>query len=176
MASSSIDLQIMWNRLLAIVEEQAQVLMRTAFSPIVRESGDLSAGVFDLEGRMLAQAVTGTPGHINTMASACAAMIEVFPLETMVPGDVYATNDPWLASGHLNDVLLVAPVFLGQRPVALVSCTSHLYDVGGRGMGPDGNDVFEEGIRLPPCRLVEAFLPLFWNQERNTWSNRASRL
>ena len=155
MASSSIDLQIMWNRLLAIVEEQAQVLMRTAFSPIVRESGDLSAGVFDLKGRMLAQAVTGTPGHINTMASACASMVEVFPIETMVPGDVYATNDPWLASGHLNDILLVAPVFQGARPVALVSCTSHLYDLGGRGMGPDGNDVFEEGIRLPPCRLVE---------------------
>ncbi|MEM7225231.1 MAG: hydantoinase B/oxoprolinase family protein [Pseudomonadota bacterium] len=155
MTRASIDLQIMWNRLLAIVEEQAQVLMRTAFSPIVRESGDLSAGVFDLQGRMLAQAVTGTPGHINTMASACVSMIQVFPVETMAPGDVYATNDPWLASGHINDVLLVAPVFLGKRPVALVSCTSHLYDLGGRGMGPDGNDVFEEGIRLPPCRLVE---------------------
>ncbi len=152
---ASIERQVMWNRLLAVVEEQAQTLMRAGFSAIVRESGDISAGIFDLEGRMLAQAVTGTPGHINTMAEACRHLTTVFPTAGMRPGDVYATNDPWLAAGHLNDLLLVAPVFHRDRPVALVSCTSHLYDVGGRGMGPDGNDVFEEGVRIPPCRLVE---------------------
>jgi hypothetical protein len=75
-----IDLQIMWNRLIAVVEEQAQTLMRTAFSPIVRECGDLSAGVFDLQGRMLAQAVTGTPGHVNSMAE----IGEAFP--ALLPG------------------------------------------------------------------------------------------
>ena len=153
--TTSIERQVMWNRLLAVVEEQAQTLMRAGFSAIVRESGDISAGIFDLEGRMLAQAVTGTPGHINTMAEACRHFTTVFPTAEMRPGDVYATNDPWLAAGHLNDLLLVAPVFHRGRPVALVSCTSHLYDVGGRGMGPDGCDVFEEGVRIPPCRLVE---------------------
>jgi N-methylhydantoinase B len=153
--TTSIERQVMWNRLLAVVEEQAQTLMRAGFSAIVRESGDISAGIFDLDGRMLAQAVTGTPGHINTMAEACRHFTTIFPTESLRPGDVYATNDPWLAAGHLNDLLLVAPVFHRGRPVALVSCTSHLYDVGGRGMGPDGADVFEEGVRIPPCRLVE---------------------
>ena len=153
-ADSAIKHQVMWNRLLAVVEEQSLTLMRIAFSEMVRECGDLSAGVFDLKGRMLAQAVTGTPGHINTMAEACKHMIAAFPADTMRPGDVYVTNDPWLASGHLNDLLLVAPVFHGGKPVALVSCTSHLYDIGGRGTTPDGADIYEEGIRLPPAQLV----------------------
>ncbi|MEE3101999.1 MAG: hydantoinase B/oxoprolinase family protein, partial [Pseudomonadota bacterium] len=121
---SPIDLQIMWARLIAVVEEQAQTLLRTAFSPIVRECGDLSAGVFDLEGRMLAQAVTGTPGHVNSMAESVKHFIERFPVETMSPGDIYITNDPWMGTGHLNDFVLTTPCFLGDKPVALFSCTS----------------------------------------------------
>ena len=146
----------MWTRLQAVVEEQAQVLIRTAFSPIVRECGDISAGIFAPDGRMLAQAVTGTPGHINTMAAAVGLMLEHVPLDAMQPGDVYTTNDPWMASGHLNDVLLVAPVFDGGTPVALTACTSHLYDLGGLGMGPNGGDVHDEGLFIPPMSgLVE---------------------
>ena len=152
---SAIDCEVMWTRLQAVVEEQAQVLMRTAFSPIVRECGDISAGIFDIAGNMLAQAVTGTPGHINTMAVSVRLMLGHFPLSTMRPGDVYATNDPWLASGHLNDVLLVAPIFDGERPVALTACTSHLYDLGGLGMGPNGSDVHDEGLFIPPMKLVD---------------------
>ncbi len=152
---SAIDHQIMWNRLLAVVEEQGQVLIRTAFSPIVRECGDISAGIFDCQGRMLAQAVTGTPGHINTMAEAVKYMLNRFPIDTMQPGDVYMTNDPWLASGHLNDFLLVQPAFLNGKVVGLTSCTSHLIDLGGRGMGPEGSDIFDEGLRIPPCKLVD---------------------
>jgi len=154
-ARSEIHLQVMWDRLLAIVEEQGQVLMRTAFSPIVRECGDISAGIFDLEGRMLAQAVTGTPGHVNTMAGAVGDMLPYFPLADMQPGDVYMTNDPWIGSGHLNDVILLAPIFHNSRLVALTACTSHLYDLGGLGMGPDGSDVFDEGLFLPPLKLVD---------------------
>src|SRR3954464_14016450 len=123
-ATRLIDLQIMWNRLIAVVEEQAQVLMRTAFSPIVREAGDLSAGVFDREGRMLAQAVTGTPGHVNSMAEAVRHFIARFPLEAMNPGDIYITNDPWMGTGHLNDFVLTTPCFHRGRLVALFSCTS----------------------------------------------------
>ena len=152
---SAIDYEVMWTRLQAVVEEQAQVLIRTAFSPIVRECGDISAGVFAPDGRMLAQAVTGTPGHINTMAAAVGLMLAHVPLHTMQPGDVYTTNDPWMASGHLNDVLLVAPVFDGPTPVALTACTSHLYDLGGLGMGPNGSDVHDEGLFIPPMKLVE---------------------
>ena len=152
---SAIDYEVMWDRLQAVVEEQAQVLIRTAFSPLVRECGDISAGIFDTEGRMLAQAVTGTPGHINTMAASVGLMLEHIPLDTMRPGDVYTTNDPWMASGHLNDVLLVAPVFDGATPVALTACTSHLYDLGGLGMGPNGSDVHDEGLFIPPMKLVD---------------------
>jgi len=149
-------LQVMWNRLLAVVEEQGQTLMRAAFSPIVRECGDISAGVFDTEGRMLAQAVTGTPGHINTMAEAVKSLLARFPLARMQPGDIYMTNDPWLASGHLNDFLLMMPAFRGDMVVGLTSCTSHLVDLGGLGMGPEGSDIHDEGLLVPPCKLVDA--------------------
>ena len=152
---STVELQVMWNRLLAVVDEQAQALMHTAFSPIVRESGDISAGVFDTRGDMLAQAVTGTPGHINTMAESVKHFLEVIPRHTMRPGDTYMTNDPWLGSGHLNDFVLVQPCFHGRKLIGLVSCTSHLIDLGGLGMGPDGSDVYDEGLIIPPIRLVE---------------------
>jgi N-methylhydantoinase B len=152
---SIVDLQLMWNRLLALVEEQAQVLMRTAFSPIVRECGDISAGVFDARGRMLAQAVTGTPGHINTMAEGVKLFLQFFPAETMKRGDVYLTNDPWVASGHLNDFMLVQPIYHNGAFVGLAACTSHLVDVGGLGMGPTGTDIYDEGLFIPPMKLVD---------------------
>ncbi len=150
-----IDLQIMWNRLIAVVEEQGQVLVRTAFSPIVRECGDISAGVFDLKGRMLAQAVTGTPGHINTMAEAVKHFIRYFPLETMKEGDTYICNDPWMGTGHLNDFVVTTPVFRKGEVVALFSCTSHVVDIGGV-FGSDGTDVHMEGLHIPMLKLVDA--------------------
>ena len=155
-ATHLIDLQIMWNRLIAVVEEQAQVLMRTAFSPIVRECGDLSAGVFDRKGRMLAQAVTGTPGHVNSMAESVKHFIRHFPLETMKPGDAYITNDPWMGTGHLNDFVITTPAFNRKGElVALFSCTSHLMDIGGIGFGPDATDVFMEGLYIPMLKLID---------------------
>jgi len=155
-ATRLIDLQIMWNRLIAVVEEQAQVLMRTAFSPIVRECGDLSAGVFDRQGRMLAQAVTGTPGHVNSMAESVKHFIRHFPLDTMKPGDAYITNDPWMGTGHLNDFVITTPAFNSKGElVALFSCTSHLMDIGGIGFGPDATDVFMEGLYIPMLKLVD---------------------
>jgi N-methylhydantoinase B len=152
---SDIHTQIMWNRLISVVEEQAQTLVRTAFSPIVRESGDLSAGVFDMDGRMLAQAVTGTPGHVNSMAESVKHFLIAFPAETMQEGDVYITNDPWKGTGHLHDMVVVTPAFLDGRLVALFACTSHLVDIGGIGFGPDGRDVIEEGLYLPFLRLID---------------------
>jgi N-methylhydantoinase B len=152
---SDIERQIMWNRLIAIVEEQGQTLLRTAFSPMVREAGDLSAGVFDPQGRMLAQAVTGTPGHVNSMAESVKHFIRHFGLETMKPGDAYITNDPWMGTGHLNDFVITTPCFHNGRLVALFSCTSHLIDIGGIGFGPDGTDVHMEGIYIPFLKLIE---------------------
>ncbi|PWE81612.1 5-oxoprolinase, partial [Bradyrhizobium sp. SUTN9-2] len=153
--ASLIDLQIMWHRLIAVVEEQAQVLLRTAFSPIVRECGDLSAGVFDLRGRMLAQAVTGTPGHVNSMAESVKHFIAHFPIETMKQGDAYITNDPWMGTGHLNDFVVTTPCFKDGKVVALFSCTSHLMDIGGIGFGPDATDVFMEGLYIPMLKLID---------------------
>lgn len=146
--------QLMWNRLIAVVEEQAQTLIRTAFSNTVREAGDLSAGVFDLQGRMLAQAVTGTPGHVNAMAASVGFFLEKFPVETMEEGDVYITNDPWMGTGHLHDFTVVTPTFKHGRMVALFASTSHVVDVGGLGFGPDGRQVYEEGIYIPLMALA----------------------
>ena len=152
----SIQTQVMWNRLIAVVEEQAQALLRTAFGAVAREAGDLSAGVYDRLGRMLAQAVTGTPGHVNTMAIAVGHFLARFPLETMRPGDVYVTNDPWLGTGHLFDYVVVTPVFAADRPVALFASTCHTIDVGGIGFSADARSVFEEGTCIPHLKLVDA--------------------
>ena len=149
--------QLVWNRLLAIVEEQAQTLMRTAFSTVVREAGDLSAGVFNTQGEMLAQAVTGTPGHVNAMAASVGKFLARHPVATLHPGDVLVTNNPWDGTGHLNDFTVVTPIFApeGNRPVALFAATSHIADVGGLGFGPDGREIFEEGLHVPIMPLFE---------------------
>ncbi len=155
---SAIELQIMWDRLIAVVEEQAQVLLRTAFSSIVREAGDLSAGIFDPSGRMLAQAVTGTPGHVNTMAVAVQHFLAKFPPAAMAPGEVYVTNDPWLGTGHLFDYVVVTPVFdtprTSPRLIALFASTCHTIDVGGIGFSADARSVYEEGTCIPHLKLV----------------------
>ncbi len=153
-AIDQIHMQIQWNRLLSVVEEQAQVLVRTAFSTSAREAGDISAGVFDPVGRMLAQAVTGTPGHVNAMASSVGSFLEIFPVTTMQDGDVYVTNDPWKGTGHLNDFTVVTPTFYRGQVVALFACTTHVVDVGGRGFGPDGRQVYEEGLNIPIMPLA----------------------
>ena len=149
-----IHMQIQWTRLLSVVEEQAQVLVRTAFSTSAREAGDISAGVFDPQGRMLAQAVTGTPGHVNAMAASVRSFLEVFPLETMEEGDIFITNDPWKGTGHLNDFTVVTPTFHKRQIVALFACTTHVADIGGRGFGPDGRQVYEEGLNIPIMPLA----------------------
>ncbi len=153
-ALSQIHAQIMWDRLISVVEEQAQALVRTGFSTSTREAGDISAGVFDPAGRMIAQAVTGTPGHINSMARAVTHFIAKFPTQTMRVGDVFITNDPWKGTGHLHDFTVVTPVFRDGRLVAMFACTCHVVDVGGRGMGPDGRQVYEEGLYVPLMRFA----------------------
>ena len=154
-----IQRQVMWNRLLAVVEEQAQTMIRTAFSTTVREAGDLSAGIFDLQGRMLAQAVTGTPGHVNSMMESVGHFLRKFPADTLRPGDHLITNDPWLGTGHLHDLTVVTPAFHGGRLVALFANTAHVIDVGGLGMGPEGRSVFEEGLYIPIVKCFEAGRP-----------------
>jgi len=158
-ALAQIHRQIMWNRLIAVVEEQAQIMIRTAFSTTVREAGDLSAGVFDLHGRMMAQAVTGTPGHVNSMAESVGHFLRKFPAATMRPGDHYITNDPWLGTGHLHDLTVVTPAFHAGKIVGLFANTAHVIDVGGLGMGPEGRSVFEEGMYIPIVKCFAAGQP-----------------
>jgi N-methylhydantoinase B len=141
--------QVMWDRLIAVVEEQARTMMRVAFSTVVREAGDLSAGVFNAAGELLAQAVTGTPGHINSMARSVKHFLAAIPADTMQPGDVFVTNDPWKGTGHLFDLTVVTPTFHGGRLVALFACTAHVADIGGNGPDPASRDVFAEGLFIP---------------------------
>lgn len=148
-ALDAIRTQVMWNRLVAVVEEQAQSLLRTAFGTITREAGDLSAGVYNVEGHMIAQAMTGTPGHVNTMATAVAHFFKRYPPSSMKPGDVYITNDPWLGTGHLFDYVMLTPVFLKTKLVAFFASTCHVIDVGGVGMTAKANSSFEEGTLVP---------------------------
>ena len=155
MSSTAIDHQIMWSRLIAVVEEQATTLIRTAFSTSVREAGDLSAGLFDRHGRMMAQAVTGTPGHVNAMAESVTHFADRIGSQNTFEGDVYVTNDPWLGTGHLHDITVVTPVFRKGLHIGYFACTAHVVDIGGRGFGPDGNEVFEEGLLIPITKFAE---------------------
>ena len=153
-AFDAIRLQLMWDRLLSVVEEQAQTLIRVGFSTSTREAGDVSAGIFDPAGNMLAQAVTGTPGHVNAMARAVRHFLAKFPAQSMRPGDVFATNDPWKGTGHLNDFTFVTPAFRRERLVALFASTSHVVDIGGLGMSSDARDVYQEGLFVPLVRFA----------------------
>ena len=119
-----------------------------------REAGDLSAGVFLPDGRMVAQAVTGTPGHVNSMAESVKHFLREYPPQQMFPGDVFLTNDPWKGTGHLNDLTMVTPVFKGRRMVALFASTVHVVDIGGIGLSADGTQIYHEGLFIPIIRLV----------------------
>jgi N-methylhydantoinase B len=154
-----VTLEIAWNRLVGVVNEQATALQRTSFTSIVREAGDLSAGVFDRRGFMVAQAVTGTPGHINSMALAVKHVLAAHPLPTLRPGDVLITNDPWKTSGHLNDVTICTPVFRGPDCVALFASTCHTADIGGHVLSAEAREVYEEGLFIPILKLYEAGRP-----------------
>ena len=155
MSLTSIDYQIMWNRLIAVVEEQATTLIRTAFSTSVREAGDLSAGLFDKSGLMMTQAVTGTPGHVNAMAESVIHFAHEIGKQNTFEGDVFITNDPWMGTGHLHDITVVTPVFRKGIHIGYFACTAHVVDMGGRGFGPDGNEVYEEGLLIPITKFAE---------------------
>ena len=156
MSESRLDpilLEVLWNRLVAVVEEQARALMRTSFTSVVREAGDLSAGLFDQRGRMVAQAVTGTPGHVNAMATSVHHFLREIPARTLEPGDVMITNHPWQTSGHLNDFTVITPIFHDGTLTAYFGNCCHALDVGGRGLGADARQVYEEGLFVPVTRL-----------------------
>ena len=156
----SILLEVLWKRLISIVNEQAAALIHSSFTTLVREAGDLSAGVFDARGRMLAQAVTGTPGHINTMANCVHDHVtRQYPIDSLQPGDTLITNDPWAASGHLFDLTIVTPVFYKGKGIGWFASTCHAMDIGGLTMGGDATELFEEGLFIPLMKLFKAGEP-----------------
>ncbi|HEY2988346.1 MAG TPA: hydantoinase B/oxoprolinase family protein [Candidatus Binatia bacterium] len=150
-----VTLEVIWNRLLSVANEQQDALIRTAFSTIVRESQDLACGVFDTQGRMIAQSITGTPGHINAMASSMPHFLAAFPREKLAPGDVLITNDPWMTAGQINDITITTPIFNDRRLVAFFANTCHAADIGGRILSAEAREVYEEGLRLPIMKLFE---------------------
>lgn len=154
-----ITLEVLWNRLLAVVNEQQVALMRTAFSTVVRETQDLACGVFDQRARMIAQSLTGTPGHINAMATGLRHFVAAFPPERLRPGDVLITNDPWQTAGQINDMTVVTPVFRAGRVIAYFASTCHAPDIGGHVLSAEAREVYEEGLRIPITRLFIAGEP-----------------
>src|SRR6266545_2305066 len=159
MALDPIILEVLWNRLLSVVNEQQVALMRTAFSTVVRESQDLACGVFDTRGQMIAQSLTGTPGHINAMATGVRHFLAAYPAESLAPGDVLLTNDPWQTAGQINDMTVLTPVFQAGRVVGYFANTCHAPDIGGRIYSAEAREVYEEGLRIPITKLFVAGQP-----------------
>ncbi len=150
-----ITLEVIWNRLLSVANEQQDALMRTAFSTIVRESQDLACGLFDTQGRMIAQSISGTPGHINAMATSMGHFLAAFPPQKLAPGDVLITNDPWMTAGQINDITITTPIFHNGRIIAFFANTCHSADIGGRILSAEAREVYEEGLRLPIMKLFD---------------------
>ncbi len=150
-----IELEILWSNLISIVSEQARALQRVAFSPVVREAGDLANALFDKRARMVAQAVTGTPGHINSLGAAARNLLKEIPPETLKPGDVLITNDPWMSAGHFFDITVLTPIFRKGEIVGYCGSTIHHTDIGGYGVGSGARDIHEEGLWIPVLKLYE---------------------
>lgn len=150
-----VTLEVIWNRFLSVANEQQDALIRTAFSTIVRESQDLACGMFDTKGRMISQSISGTPGHINAMATSMKHFLAAFPPDQLAPGDVLITNDPWQTAGQINDITITTPIFKNGRLVALFANTCHSADIGGRILSAEAREVFEEGLRIPIMKLFD---------------------
>jgi N-methylhydantoinase B len=144
------------HRLHSILAEQQNALVNTAFSAVVRESLDLACAVFDSRGEMIGQSVGGTPGHINAMATGMHHFVAAYPPETLEPGDVLLTNDPWQTAGQINDITVATPVFRNGRLVAWFASCCHAPDIGGRLVSAEAHEVFEEGLRLPILKFLRA--------------------
>jgi N-methylhydantoinase B len=154
-AIDPVTLEVIWNRFMSVANEQQDTLIRTAFSTIVRESQDLACGLFDTKGRMIAQSLSGTPGHINAMATSMKHFLAAFPSDKLSAGDVLITNDPWQTAGQINDITITTPIFRDGKLVALFANTCHSADIGGRILSAEAREVFEEGLRIPIMKLFE---------------------
>ena len=151
-----ITLEILWSRLVAITDEAAATLVRTAFSTIVYETHDYTCMLLDANGDSLAQSSRSAPSFIGTMPETAKHLLKWFPRETLKPGDVLLTNDPWMGTGHTPDMNVLTPIFQRGKLVAFAGAVSHVVDIGGIPYAASARDVYEEGLRLPPCKLYSA--------------------
>ncbi len=149
-----ITLEILWRRLISIVDEADSSVARTAFSSLLRDAHDYTCMFTDRLGRELAQGTFATPGQSGAMALGVKNLVNKFPADYYKPGDVFITNDPWALAGHLNDVCVMSPIFYKEQLVAFTACVFHHSDIGGR-VASDNHDVFEEGIFIPLVRLYD---------------------
>jgi len=149
-----ITLEILWRRLISIVDEADSTVSRTAFSSLLRDAHDYTCMFTDRKGRELAQGSFATPGQSGAMALGIKNLVTQLPLETYKPGDVFITNDPWALAGHLNDVCVMSPIFYKDRLTAFTACVFHHSDIGGR-VSSDNHDVFEEGLFIPLVKLYD---------------------
>ena len=149
-----ITLEILWRRLISIVDEADSSVARTAFSSLLRDAHDYTCMFTDRKGRELAQGSFATPGQSGAMALGVKNLVNSFPADHYQPGDVFITNDPWALAGHLNDVCVWSPIFYGVNLVAFTACVFHHSDIGGR-VSSDNHDVFEEGIFIPLVKLYD---------------------
>ena len=145
-----VALQVVWTRLIAIADEAAATLRRTSFSPIVRESNDFSCVVFDAKGNAIAENTIGIPSFNMTLSRTLAHFLSRRPAGEWSDGDVGICNDPWLTSGHLPDITILAPVFHEGRLIAWTGSIAHMADIGGTLWSADTREVFEEGLLIPP--------------------------
>ena len=150
-----VTLEILWRRLVSIVDEADAAVARTAFSSLLRDAHDYTCMFTDRNGRELAQGTLATPGQSGAMALGIRKIVTSLPPDSFRPGDVFITNDPWALAGHLNDVCVLSPIFHRSRLVAFTACILHHADIGGR-VASDNRDVFEEGLFIPLVRLYEA--------------------
>ncbi|MBP8625408.1 MAG: hydantoinase B/oxoprolinase family protein [Syntrophorhabdaceae bacterium] len=149
-----ITLEILWRRLISIVDEADSSVARTAFSSLLRDAHDYTCMFTDRFGRELAQGTFATPGQSGAMALGIKNLVNKFPVSYYQPGDVFITNDPWALAGHLNDVCVMSPIFYKDQLVAFTACVFHHSDVGGR-VASDNHDVFEEGLFIPLVKLYD---------------------
>jgi N-methylhydantoinase B len=149
-----VTLEILWRRLVSVVDEADAAVARTAFSSLLRDAHDYTCMFTDRSGRELAQGTLATPGQSGAMALGIKNLVRRLPEGSFRPGDVYITNDPWALAGHLNDVCVLSPIFYQDRLTAFTACILHHADIGGR-VASDNHDVFEEGLFIPLVKLYD---------------------
>lgn len=150
-----ITLEILWKRLVSIVDESDASVIRTAFSSLLRDAHDYTCMFTDSRGQELVQGTLCTPGMAGAMALGMKKIVNSIPLEDYNDGDVFIINDPWLLAGHLNDVCVWSPIFFKGKVVAFTACIFHHTDIGGR-TASDNRDVYAEGLYIPLTKLYDA--------------------